>query len=73
MTEGDVIAVTCGGQTVEGVVVLASPNGKSLMLTFDAILDTCMGMMPVLQRDDGSYINVATGNPVEVQFASGKH
>ncbi len=44
-----------GDTTVRGRVVLASPNGKSLMLGFDTVLGRYGGMMPVLQGDDDIY------------------
>lgn len=42
------VRITVERRTVDGVVVLASPNGKSLMLAFDAMLVGHAGMKPVL-------------------------
>jgi hypothetical protein len=36
---GELCRITCGGRTVDGRIELASANGISLFLTFDAILD----------------------------------
>jgi hypothetical protein len=43
---GDAVRVTCKGRTVVGTIALASPNGKSLALQFDA-----------LAGDDGIWLN----------------
>lgn len=53
----------------EGTIVLASANGKSLMLGFEAILRGHVGMCPVLQDDDGSYRLLLDGAPVSVKQA----
>jgi hypothetical protein len=36
---GELCLIKCGGRTVEGRIELASTNGVSLFLCFDAILD----------------------------------
>ena len=49
------------------MVVLASENGKALMLEFEAILDGHAGMMPVLRDEDGGrYLSIVTG--IEVRL-----
>lgn len=53
--------------SVPGIVKLASPNGKSLMLQFEALLGGYAGLMPVLQRDDGSYRDLLMGKPVHIE------
>jgi hypothetical protein len=45
---GDRVAITLGGQSIAGVVLLASANGRSLMLEFDGVLGGYVGMMPIL-------------------------
>jgi hypothetical protein len=52
---GDLVRITYEGRSVDGAVKLASPNGLSLMLEFDAILGGCVGMMPVLY-EGGQFI-----------------
>lgn len=41
--------------------MLASSNGKSLMLEFMTVLDGHVGMMPVLMGNDGRYYSIVTG------------
>lgn len=67
---GDKVEIRHAGTTVEGLIVLASTNGKSLMLSFDAILDGHVGMMPVLQEDDGTYLSIITGKEVLLRKVS---
>jgi hypothetical protein len=52
---GDHVWITCEGTTVRGSIELASGNGASLMLSFEAILAGHVGSMPVLLDDDGVY------------------
>lgn len=66
---GDAVLIECEGVTVEGVVILASENGKSLMLGFDALLDGYVGMLPVLRDDDGGYRSLVTGVAVTISRA----
>lgn len=62
---GDRVWIECGGLTIAGIVILASENGKSLMLGFDGVLDgKHAGMCPVLRCDDGVYRSII--NSVEV-------
>jgi hypothetical protein len=63
---GDRVRLGCEGSTVEATVLLASENGKSLMLYFEAILAGHVGMMPVLRDDDGTYRTLMTGSVVTV-------
>lgn len=64
---GDEVVIECDGQRVAGTVLLASPNGKSLVLGFEAILDGHVGMMPVLRKDDGSYHSLMTDIPLKLR------
>jgi hypothetical protein len=64
---GDLVDVTYNGRTVEGVVQLASTNGRSLMLSFDAMLGGYVGQMPVLDADgSGEYRDLMTSTVVQV-------
>jgi hypothetical protein len=64
---GEFVLITCNGRTVEGMVTLASPNGRSLMLMFEAILDGYAGKMQVFQRDDGTFVAIINSAPVEIR------
>ena len=66
---GDAVAIGYEGRTVRGVVKLASPNGRSLMLEFDAMLGGFVGMMPVLLDDAGVYRDLVERQPVDIQPA----
>jgi hypothetical protein len=66
MKTGDRVKIECAGRRVDGTVILASENGASLMLAFEALLDGHVGMMPVLRGDDGSYRAIMTGSTVEI-------
>lgn len=66
LKRGDWVRIECDGRTLPAMVLLASSNGKSLLLSFDAILDGHVGTMPVLQVDDGTYRSIITG--VEVRL-----
>jgi hypothetical protein len=67
MRTGDAVTIECDGRTIPGTVILASPNGVSLMLGFEAVLDGHLGMMPVLRDDDGSYASIMTGIKVTLR------
>jgi hypothetical protein len=65
MKTGDPIWIDYEGRTVEGTVMMASENGRSLMLGFEAMLGGHVGMMPVLLQD-GVYRSIITGEAVAV-------
>jgi len=48
---GELVRVSLEGRTVDAVVVLASGDGRSLYVTFEAILGGYAGGMPVIWRD----------------------
>jgi hypothetical protein len=63
---GERVLLSCEGRTVPARIVLASQNGRSLMLEFDAIIAGCVGMMPVLQDEAGAWASVMTGTPLTI-------
>jgi hypothetical protein len=65
--KGDVVIITMGLDEVTGVVLLASANGRSLMLSFDKILRGHVGMMPVLQGEDGSFRSIVSREIVQLE------
>jgi hypothetical protein len=57
--------------TKRAIVVLASENGRSLMVTFDGMFwpgNGYVGMMPLLQLDDGSFVDLIGRQPVGVEL-----
>ena len=66
-TKGDAIEITCGDRTVEGVVLIGSPNNVSLMIGFEALLHGHAGMMPIFLHDDGVYRSIIDGTEVTLK------
>lgn len=52
---GDAVRITHREKTASGAVLLASKDGRSIMLQFEGMLGPFVGAMPVLQDDDGSF------------------
>jgi len=67
MKTGDQVTLTVGGHTVTATVMLASQNGRSLFLSFEAVVAGHVGGMPVLQDDSGVYRAVVTGDEVRLE------
>jgi hypothetical protein len=69
---GDAVQITCKGRTVVGSVLLASGNGRSLMLQFEALLAGYAGMMPV-SWDEAREVfrGLVCGSPVELMAPPG--
>jgi hypothetical protein len=71
LRRGEFVNLTSEGKTVNAMVVLASPNGRSLMLMYDGALSVgdgfCMGSMPVLVDDDGVFRCLAGNAVVEIR------
>jgi hypothetical protein len=63
-SKGDRVVLSVDGRDVDAVIVLASANGASLMVAFDAWLDGCVGMMPLLSDADGTYRNIVTNHVI---------
>lgn len=64
---GEPVRIECQGVRTTGVILMASSNGKSLMLSFDAMLDGHAGMMPVSLDDDGNFYSIFTGTKIKVE------
>lgn len=62
---GDRVTIIHQGRRYPAVLMLASDNEESLMLSFEAIIDGHVGMMPVL-KEDGVYRSIMTGIEIEV-------
>jgi hypothetical protein len=66
---GEKVMIECKGVNRYATVELASSNGKSLALVFEAIIDGHVGMMPVLLDDDGVYRSIVNGVAVKINRA----
>ena len=69
---GQDVVITCDGNSLAAKVTLASDNGRSLMLSFDAALWTgdgmYAGMMAVLRDADGVYRELMLGHAVQIEL-----
>ena len=72
MKRGDVVRLVHEGVSVDAFVALASENGASLLVMFDALLDGCVGSMPLYRGGDGQYRNIMTGTPITVEEVYGR-
>lgn len=52
------MVITFDNQTSEGLVVLASANGRSLMLAFESMLGGYVGLMPVLWVEEPMIVRL---------------
>jgi hypothetical protein len=69
---GQFVRITYGEKTIDGMVLIASANGKSMMLGFDGALRSpaggaFMGSMPVLMDYAGVYRDLVENEPVQIQ------
>ena len=70
---GQFVRLTYGGRVVKAMVMLASINGKSLMLGFDGALvpshgeGMFPGVMPLLQDDLGVYRDLVCDEIAQVE------
>lgn len=64
--KGDVVVATYNSRTVEARVILASKNGRSLMIKWDdGMLGGHVGMMPILQHETtGKFHSLIEGMPI---------
>jgi hypothetical protein len=63
----DLIEITYDGHTNDGVVIMASTNGKSLVVGFDAIIDGHVGMMPIVMEDGVSGHSLISGAEIIIK------
>lgn len=64
------VFVTYKGKTVQAEVYKRSPNGKSVILRFDAMLGGYVGMMPIMWEEmeppPGRYVDLIEQQPLVV-------
>lgn len=68
---GDFVRITYCDQTVDGMVLIASGNGKSLMVGFNGALrlpsgGMCIGSLPVLMDDASVFRDLIDNQPVRI-------
>jgi len=72
MKKGDRIAITIAGRALEGVIEMASQNGRSLIVLFDAGVPFPFGLpgtkqcLLLFQADDGSWTDLQGNRTVRV-------
>ena len=60
-----VVVTTDTGREVEAMVTMASPNGRSIILMFDAMIGGWAGLMPAFQDDAGCWSSL-DGIPISI-------
>jgi hypothetical protein len=68
MTKGDKIEIIHEGRIIDGIVLMASGNGLSLMIAFDAMITGHLGMMPVTMRDAVSGFSIIDGTEIMIKM-----
>jgi hypothetical protein len=72
---GDFVIISAHGVSKGAMVVLASENGRSLMVMCDGGLfwpddeGGYAGAIPLLQQDDGTYVELINRRPVGIELA----
>jgi hypothetical protein len=72
MKKGDRLAITIAGRRLEGVIELASQNGRSLIVLFDEGVPLPFGIyegkqcLLLFRADDGSWSDLQGGRSVQV-------
>jgi hypothetical protein len=62
---GERVEIAFDGRVVFGTVMLASTNGRSIMLGFEALVGGYVGMMPIMWCDaDEEFRDLIQGLPV---------
>lgn len=65
LQRGEFVTLTHEGRTVEGMVTLASGNGRSIIVMCDAIIAGFAGAVPLLEETDGW--RTLNGAPVSLE------
>ena len=66
---GEKCRVTCEGRAVDAKVVLASLNGVSIIVEFDAIVAGYAGVMPLLWSEEDGAFKTIVGDGLRVVLA----
>lgn len=75
---GQFVRITCAGRTLDGMVLIVSPNQVSMMLGFAGVLPTStggayIGSMPVELDEAGVYRDLIQGDPVTIEQVRRDH
>lgn len=64
---GDRVLIGTGDrEVIDGMVRLAAPNGRSLIVSYEGIIDGFVGAVPVFREDDGRYATIS-GHPLTLE------
>lgn len=67
VSTGETVELTAVGRTLNARVVIASGNGRSVFLEFDAMIDGHAGGMPLMWSDDADgFCSIANGRAVKL-------
>jgi len=68
-SKGDAILIACEDRTIEGEVLMISENQVSALISFDAMIGTHAGMMPVTRWDAArnAYRSIIDGTEVTIR------
>lgn len=66
LVRGEFVYVDSGADVITAMVMLASSNGKSVMLGFDGVLGCWLGSCPVMLGDDGQW-RALDGMPLTIR------
>lgn len=77
LARGHHVRIICADVEIAGMVVLASKNGRSLMLSFGGFFRVAGGVyagsMPVLMDDAGEYRDLLHKQPVQIILRGSEH
>jgi hypothetical protein len=65
LQRGDFVRVAAPERALDAMVVLASPNGRSIILMFDGILGGWVGELAAFRGDDGRWAAI-DGMPLQI-------
>jgi len=65
LTRGEVVIIRAGGRELAGMVAVASPNGRSVILKFEGVLGGWVGALPAFEELDETW-TALNGMPLEL-------
>jgi hypothetical protein len=70
LKRGDCVTISNGTRKLHGIVELASPNYRSLMVSYEGILGGFVQMVPLLWSDEEGYCDFL-GHHYELEIVEG--